>query len=67
MKVLDGFAAEGADDDEACGWLCGKAGDGEMTLADVAYFPFLERIDATLEKFKVLKRRVGERQVDWFD
>lgn len=23
-----------------------------MTLADVAYLPFMERIDATLEKFK---------------
>ena len=24
-----------------------------MTLADVAYFPFLERIDSTLKPFKV--------------
>lgn len=54
LKALDGFAAAAASTGEACGWLCGEAGEGRMTLADVAYFPFLERIDATLEKFKVI-------------
>lgn len=51
--MLNEWAVDGARDGEECEWLCGEAGDGHMTLADTAYFPFLERIDATLEKFKV--------------
>lgn len=57
LKMLNEWAATGAEDGEACGWLCEGAGEGRMTLADIAYFPFLERIDATLEKFKVRRRR----------
>lgn len=53
LKALDGLAAAAAGEGEACGWLCGDAGEGRMTLADIAYFPFLERIDATIEPFKV--------------
>lgn len=53
LKALDAWAAASAGEGEACGWLCGEAGEGRMTLADVAYFPFLERIAATLEPFKV--------------
>lgn len=49
LRLLNDWAAAGAEDDEECGWLCGEA----MTLADIAYFPFLERIDATLQPFKV--------------
>lgn len=49
LKTLNDFAAAGATEGEACGWLCGET----MTLADVSYFPFLERIDATLSPFKV--------------
>lgn len=52
LKVLDDFAAAAGGEGEAAGWLCGKAGEGRMTLADVAYLPFIERIDATLEKLK---------------
>ncbi|CAM9243640.1 unnamed protein product [Ectocarpus sp. 6 AP-2014] len=52
LKALDAWAAASAGEGEACGWLCGEAGEGRMTLADVAYFPFLERIAATLEPFK---------------
>ncbi|CAM9470422.1 unnamed protein product [Scytosiphon promiscuus] len=48
LKALNDFAAAGAGEGEACGWLCGET----MTLADAAYFPFLERIDATLSPFK---------------
>lgn len=50
---MDGFAFAAAGDGENCGFLCGDAAEGRMTLADVAYFPFLERIDATLKTFKV--------------
>lgn len=53
LRALDDWAAAAAQGGETCGWLCGEAGEGRMTLADVAYFPFLERIDATLKPFKV--------------
>lgn len=53
LKAVDAWAAAASGEGEACGWLCGEAGEGCMTLADIAYFPFLERIDATLEPFKV--------------
>nr|WEU39136.1 glutathione S-transferase [Saccharina japonica] len=52
LKALDGWAADAAGEGEECGWLCGAAGEGCMTLADISYFPFLERIDATLKPFK---------------
>ncbi|CAM9822839.1 unnamed protein product [Pylaiella littoralis] len=52
LKAVDAWAAAASGEGEACGWLCGEAGEGCMTLADIAYFPFLERIDATLEPFK---------------
>ena len=53
LRAVDGWAADAAGEGEACGWLCGAAGDGCMTLADISYFPFLERIDATVKPFKV--------------
>ena len=53
LRALDGWAADAAGEKEACGWLCGAAGNGSMTLADISYFPFLERIDATMKYFKV--------------
>lgn len=53
IRTLNDWAAAGAKDGEECGWLCGEAGGYEMTLADIAYFPFMERIDATLKTFKV--------------
>eukprot|EP00752_Nemacystus_decipiens_P016123 g14418.t1 len=52
LKALEAWAAEGAKEGETCGWLCGEAGEGRMTLADIAYFPFLERISATLKPYK---------------
>ncbi|CAN0405950.1 unnamed protein product [Ascophyllum nodosum] len=52
LRALNDWAAAGAGDGEDCGWLCGDVGEGRMTLADVAYFPFLERIDSTLKPFK---------------
>eukprot|EP00903_Cladosiphon_okamuranus_P011550 g10873.t1 len=52
LKALDAWAAAGAGEGEVCGWLCGEVGEGRMTLADIAYFPFLERISATLKPYK---------------
>eukprot|EP00904_Undaria_pinnatifida_P013553 jgi/Undpi1/9328/HiC_scaffold_26.g11786.m1 len=52
LRALDGWAKAAAEDGEACGWLCGEEGKGCMTLADISYFPFLERIDATIKPFK---------------
>lgn len=54
IRVLDEWAAAGAGDGEVCGWLCGETGGNRMTLADIAYFPFLERVEASLQRFKVL-------------
>lgn len=53
LRALEGFASAAAGEGEVCGFLCGDAAEGRMTLADIAYFPFLERIDATLKPFKV--------------
>eukprot|EP00904_Undaria_pinnatifida_P013556 jgi/Undpi1/9330/HiC_scaffold_26.g11788.m1 len=52
LRALDGWAKASAGEGEECGWLCGEDGKGCMTLADISYFPFLERIDATIKTFK---------------
>ncbi|CAM9437007.1 unnamed protein product [Choristocarpus tenellus] len=52
LRVLDQYAAKSVEEGGK-GWLCGKAGLGCMTLADMAYFPFMERISATLKPYKV--------------
>ncbi|CAM9946832.1 unnamed protein product [Discosporangium mesarthrocarpum] len=51
IRMLDEYAAK-SEKEGGKGWLCGKAGGGCMTLADIAYLPFMERIDATLKPFK---------------
>lgn len=74
LRTLDGWAAAAAGDGEICGFLCGDAANGHMTLADIAYFPFLERIEATLEPIKVGQSaltlgsgsRLGRLCVRWY-
>lgn len=64
LRALDGWAKASAGEGEECGWLCGEDGKGCMTLADISYFPFLERIDATIKTFKVIMQLNCRRRTD---